>query len=498
MSHQTSKRLSSSPSIPLMRRSKSESTIDSISKLFPRDRTSFIKGPTPSSRKKAIVSIAIRKGLFVFVSVHGVVSSALVALALVKGKGRVKGPRGSVSKTFKSIILDILKSSNTARLAAWLGLYSYLWTISSAFLRRRPQWFPGWQPFIAGALSGLSLFAQTKEDRREIAPNVFCRGLYSLLMYRPLFPFPNGDIFLFALANAQMAYGFLLHPSTLPAWYVSWISRVGEMNPRFVRLNRQLLQHRVPISTDIKTLHDRLFVQDAQPRTWLNEMKLQAWLTDPNRLDRRSAPCSLNHPQFDSCLGYNLNQLIRTVITMSPTYAILHLVPSLIFRSKVLLKNPLQFFLSILKKTVYSSLFLSSFVSIVQNCFCIPTQIYDRFQITLASSRWYSLLGAFTGICLFWEEPKRRGELALYCAPKALYSLWASLKSAGLVKSLPFGDVLVGCLGSGMLMHCFINGPEKMPALARGMISQVVDPHTPERRKKIIVANVDHVDGLEN
>ncbi|KAG0150284.1 hypothetical protein CROQUDRAFT_652456 [Cronartium quercuum f. sp. fusiforme G11] len=472
----------SQPSPPI-RRTKSESTVSTLSKLFPRDRRSFITPPSDSSRKKAIVSIAIRKGLFVFCSVHGVVSSALVALAIVKGKGRTKGVPGIPSKTFRSVLLDIIKSSNTVRLAAWLGLYSYLWTISSAFLRRRPHWLPQWHPFFAGALSGLSLFAQTKEDRREIAPNVFCRGLYSLLMHHPLFKFKHGDIFLFALANAQLAIAFLLHPSTLPAWYVSWIGRVGEMNPRFVQLNRHLLQQQIPARAELQTVYRRLLQRDAQPRTRKNELKVQTWLNDSRRL-QHSAPCSLNHPAFDSCVGYNINQLLRTIVSMAPTYAVLHLVPSLIFRSKVLMKAPLQFFFSLFKKTFFSALFIASFASVVQNCFCVPTQLYDRFRIRIAGGGWYAFLGATTGLCLFWEEPKRRGELALYCAPKALYSFWAVLQSAGIVRSLPFGDILVGCLGSGMLMHCFVHEPEKMPGLARGLISQVVDPHTPDRRKK--------------
>lgn len=158
-------------------------------------------------------------------------------------------------------------------------------------------------------------------------------------MYRPLFRFPQGDICLFALANAQLAVAFLLHPSTLPTWYVSWITRVGEMNPRFVRLNRHLLHQHLPPRAHLQSLHRRLLQRDAQPRTWSNELKLQHWLAHPQRLARCSAPCALNHPGFDSCLGYNLHQILRTIITMSPTYAILHLVPALIFKSKVLLKT---------------------------------------------------------------------------------------------------------------------------------------------------------------
>lgn len=70
---------------------------------------------------------------------------------------------------------------------------------------------------------------------------------------------------------------------------------------------------------------------------------------------------------------------------------------------------------------------------------------------------------------------------ALYCAPKAISSAWGVLKSRNLVKSIPFGELALGSAGTAMLMHCFVHAPEKMPSLIRGIISQLVDPHTPDR-----------------
>jgi hypothetical protein len=46
------------------------------------------------------------------------------------------------------------------------------------------------------------------------------------------------------------------------------------------------------------------------------------------------------------------------------------------------------------------------------------------------------------------------------------------------------GDILVSSIGCGMLMHCFVNRKDRMPALARGIISQIVDPHWPDRNRK--------------
>ncbi|CAH7689118.1 hypothetical protein PPACK8108_LOCUS24189 [Phakopsora pachyrhizi] len=456
----------------------------SLSTFFPTNRTSFITDATELSKKRAIISIAVRKGLLVFFSVHGVVSWALLALSLVGGASRRKRLGNGAKNAWRSLILKILKSSSTVRLATWLGLYSSFWTISYSFLRKNKGRLSHWSPFIAGTLSGVSLLAQSKADRKELAPNILIRGLYSIFMYRPLFPFKHSDMLLFALSNAQMAIAFLLYPSTLPKWYFNWIARVGQMNVRYVDLNRRLDRSLLLPDVPILVSHRRLIHKEACPRTWNNELRIQRWLSQPDPKNRRSATCALNHPQHDGCLAYNTHMIISTFVKMSPTYAILHLVPAVIFRLKVLFQSPMRFFLSLAKKTAASAMFLATFVSIVQNCFCLPSIAYEKYGIVVRGSLFYGTLGFLTGLSLLWEEPKRRGELALYCAPKALYSLWEVLKARNMVKSFPFGDVIVGCLGSGMLMHCFVNGPEKMPALARGMISQLVDPHTPGRIKK--------------
>ncbi|OAV98316.1 hypothetical protein PTTG_00362 [Puccinia triticina 1-1 BBBD Race 1] len=461
--------------------------------LFPRERRSFIADTTSASKKRAIISIAIRKGLFVFFSVHGVVSTALLALALVR-TGRVKHHAYSVHRPGQQragsrliqVLLQTLRSSSTARLASWLGLYSSLWTLTYSFLRKSQHKYSEWNAFIAGSLCGVSFFAQPKADRKEIAPNVLCRGLYSILMCYPLCHFKHADLLLFALSNAQIAIGYLLYPTSLPAWYVHWISRVGELNPRYVDLNRRLDRSLMPSNSNLLQDHHRLLSRDSHPRTWLNENRIQSWLNQPDPTLRMGAPCALNHFRHNSCLAFNLHQLLKTILKMAPTYAILHLVPALIFRSKLLVKSPITFMSSIIKKTTSSALFLGTFVSVVQNCFCLPSQVYERFGIVLRGAPFYGLMGFCTGVSLLWEEPKRRGELALYCAPKALYSLWAVLKAKKWVpREIPMGDIIVSSVGCGMLMHCFMNRKERMPALARGIISQIVDPHTPDRTKKL-------------
>lgn len=462
-------------------------------RLFPPQRRSFITDTNPFSRNKAILSIALRKGLLVFFSLHAVLSTTLLALALVRRNRSTPHPHHPLSlnarQTIKrqnliSLLLETFRSSSTARLASWLGLYSSLWTLTYSLLRKCQHKYSYWNSFIAGSLCGVSFFAQSKADRKELAPNVLCRGLYSLLVCYPLCHLKYGDTLLFALSNAQTAIGYLLYPNTLPAWYVHWISRVGQLNPRYIELNRQLDRSSLSRNSNIIQTHHRLICRDTQPRTWKNEIKIQNWLNLSNPNSRKGAPCALNHFGHDSCLIANLSSLLGTMVMMAPTYAILHLVPALIFRSKVLRQSPISFIASIIKKTISSALFLGTYASVVQNCFCIPSLLYEKFGIAVRGARFYGLIGFCAGVSLFWEEPKRRGELALYCAPKALYSSWAVLKSKKLVPNIIFGDILVSSIGCGMLMHCFMNRRDRMPKLISGIISQVIDPHTPDRTRK--------------
>ncbi|POW05945.1 hypothetical protein PSTT_09351 [Puccinia striiformis] len=433
--------------------------------VFPRERRSFITDTTTASRKRAIISIAIRKGLFVFFSVHGVVSTALFALALVRGKGvklnsysaHSPGQKRAGSRLIE-VLLQTIRSSSTARLATQ---YSPLESV------------------YCGLFMWVSFFAQPRADRKEIAPNVLCRGIYSVLMCYPLFQFKYADMLLFALSNAQIAVGYLLYPNSLPGWYVHWVSRVGELNPRYVELNRGLDRSLInPLELMTKERHHRLIYRDTQPGLGLMNFVFNLGLISP----------------IQSIAKVLLALLITSI--MIAVFVLIWL-NSLKLSSKWLL--PMLFYISYLhssfsnefyeldhKENYIKCIIYRTFVSVVQNCFCLPSQLYERFGIIIKGSPFYALMGFLTGVSLFWEEPKRRGELALYCAPKGLYSLWTVLKAKKWVPrgEIIMGDIIVSSIGCGMLMHCFVNRKEHMPALARGIISQIVDPHTPDRTKK--------------
>ena len=63
------------------------------------------------------------------------------------------------------------------------------------------------------------------------------------------------------------------------------------------------------------------------------------------------------------------------------------------------------------------------------------------------------LLGVASGLSLFVEEKRRRGELAMYVLPKGLESIWVMARGKGLVFGTgKWGDVILAALGMAMVM----------------------------------------------
>ncbi|KAI9602487.1 hypothetical protein H4Q26_001776 [Puccinia striiformis f. sp. tritici PST-130] len=441
---------------------------------LPLHRTSIVDQATSTHSNHQILLIAIKKLLVVFASVHSVVSAASFALALIRRRrASARGEKRSILKVIKTVWTD----DKIIRLSGRL---------LSTFLS-------DWAAALSGAVAGLALLAQTKQERLNLAPNLFCRGLYTLLKYKPIMNFPYGDLILFGISNTQIMSAFVLNPSTLPTWYWHWIRRVGSLETRFLDLHRLLNRGEV---RDMKLIHQVIDLT-SHNRTLKNQTRLRDWLSGSiNPLLAPAAPCHFNHPNSDSCVIGNGLRTWSAFKSMVPTYAILHLVPALLFRSKVFIKSPIKFLISILRKTTSSALFLATFVWIILFSVCIPSRVYEwsKGTILLRGTKWNGIVGFATAFSLLWEDPRRRGELALYCAPKALASIWQVLKAKGLVKSLKYGEIMIGSLGTGMLMHCFVHAPSSMPALIRGTLGQLIDPHFPGRQSDIIQSKMKAID----
>lgn len=73
------------------------------------------------------------------------------------------------------------------------------------------------------------------------------------------------------------------------------------------------------------------------------------------------------HPWIDSCTYVEVERFVSVFTWMFPVYGALHVIPMILFKRNVFLKNPWGMLFRSLKGTIKSSTFLSVFVFIYQS-----------------------------------------------------------------------------------------------------------------------------------
>ena len=106
-------------------------------------------------------------------------------------------------------------------------------------------------------------------------------------------------------------------------------------------------------------------------------------------------------------------------------------------------KHNLHKFLTLLRSGALPTNFLTSSFK------HLPQWVIDL----LISKMSFWILGVASGLSLFVEEKRRRGELAMYVLPKGLESIWVMARGKGLVfETGKWGDVILAALGMAMVM----------------------------------------------
>ncbi|KAF7791769.1 hypothetical protein EIP86_002793 [Pleurotus ostreatoroseus] len=326
-----------------------------------------------------------------------------------------------------------------------------------------------WYSVVAGALAGgLAILCEKEGRRTGIAQQMFVRGLqgsYNAFSDKHGIRIPHGEAIVFSLCCGQILYAFLLRPDTLDRSYVNWIQEAGKIPRESVSMNRDLVrEHRFKMSD----LDGMLARKDLTPlnRSVLEARKARASLPIP-QYGPYYVPCETCHPPLESCMVASFDRFYRVFRWMLPIYGALHLIPTLLFKRKTVMKDPLKMLLRTLMGTARSSAFLGMFVVIYQTFFCFKHNMW-AYLTALRSPEARSLLaiivkqlpqpmvdfliskpsfwlgGLLTGLSLFVEEKRRRAELAMYVLPKGLESAWVMARGKGLVFGTGrYGNVLV-------------------------------------------------------
>lgn len=92
------------------------------------------------------------------------------------------------------------------------------------------------------------------------------------------------------------------------------------------------------------------------------------------------APCPATHPAQNTCWGMLIDRFLRVFRWMLPIYGALHFIPTILFKRKQFMKDPLQMLLKASWGTCRSSAFLGTFVIIYQSKFSPIYTDHSRFS----------------------------------------------------------------------------------------------------------------------
>ncbi|KAH9056355.1 hypothetical protein EDB87DRAFT_1637449 [Lactarius vividus] len=340
---------------------------------------------------------------------------------------------------------------------------SFVAQAHQTWLRRRSA---RWHSIVAGAVAGgIAISFENPSRRGGIAQQLFVRGLqgsYNAYSEKHGFRVPHGDVLVFALACAQIMYGFLLRPDTLPKSYTTWINAAGQIPKEAVSINRDMVRSHTFDLVDLERIIAR---PDLHP-------------ANVTAIDPPYGPCAASHPHVVSCAYTPIERFFTVFRWTLPIYGALHVVPMLLFKRKGAMALRASW------GTVRSASFLGAFIAIYQGYYCAAQNshraLMGRKRVpawllsALVSKASFWLGGLLAGISVLIEAKHRRGELAMYVLPKGLESAWVAARGKGLVfRTGKHGNALLTAIGMGMVM----NDPQHLSGFVRRVLYQFIGPN---------------------
>ncbi|PPR04651.1 hypothetical protein CVT24_011869 [Panaeolus cyanescens] len=349
-----------------------------------------------------------------------------------------------------------------------------------------------WHAALAGAVAGgLAIIWENRSRRGVIGQQMFVRGLqgsYNAFTTKRGWHVPHGDVLVFALACGQIMYGFLMRPDTLPRSYNTWIATASKVPQEVVAINKDLVRTGTFNVDDLDKIVRRADITAANKADLLairnhyfSPSSVASAANSAYEYFPTYGPCSGVHPALSNCSSVPLDRFLAVFKWMLPIYGALHFVPAVLFKRKTFMEDPVKMLIKAGLGSMRSSAFLGVFVVIYQTIFCYKHQLHRLLTVLrntpsakiplllaplaripawitnlLVGKASFWILGLLSGLSLFVEEKRRRGELAMYVLPKGLESLWVALRGKGYVfRTGKWGEVILTSLGMGMVMASF-------------------------------------------
>ncbi|GAA6032828.1 hypothetical protein JCM8097_000816 [Rhodosporidiobolus ruineniae] len=294
--------------------------------------------------------------------------------------------------------------------------------------------------------------------------------------FAPLLSFlsKHGDTLLFQLSAWRIMWCWFYRPALLPPTYSAWILQLARMDPRLLQLLRFAREGRYVYGQE----------PDEEVRRMCEGIAAHAGrdasLVNPAHISRLS--CSFVHGPLGagSCEINALKRWARAFLDCLLIYLPVHAIPPLLFSLRKVMKQPGASVLRILLAASRSSAFLATFVASIYASVCLVRTRLPLFshrlprplhlpQQPLDSGLCVALGTSLCGLSVLIENPRRRREMALYCAPRALYAV---LPEIGGRKGEVLGKAVeraVFALSGGTVLSAVVNRPEAVSGVVRGI-----------------------------
>lgn len=274
---------------------------------------------------------------------------------------------------------------------------------------------------------------------------------------------------IFVICCAQIMWAWFYHPERLPPSYVKWITNLATMDERLLVALRCIHSGKPfpwayggkDVSPEGVHLLGSLAEDLGHPYAWGDPTRLPntaaearamiaearakakseglegdgSWVLKGaagprGRGEMGGMPCELVHCGTGGASCY-LNALYRWIRGWRMSMAIyfpVHLLPRLLFSPKSFLSHPLPSLLKTLTGSARSAAFLATYITLNWFPICLArSALLPRLFPSVPFNFWDAGIGQalgsiMCGFSIFIEEKRKRAEMALYVAPRALFA----------------------------------------------------------------------------
>ncbi|KAG1655231.1 Transmembrane protein 135 [Nymphon striatum] len=182
------------------------------------------------------------------------------------------------------------------------------------------------------------------------------------------------------------------------------------------------------------------------------------------------------HVWNPSCKESAIDIFFDTVISSSKVYAPFYLI-SILTRRKFL---TLDVFLKYVRDVCTSSLFLSFNTSGFLSLFCLMRQLLGKFD--RKASYLAAAVASYIAI--------KRQALALYVTNVASETLFWMLQSRGLVRKIPYGDILLMSISSAVLLLLYRR--QKLCGVVPAVLNIMLDKNNDQKKAEVNAASTNN------